>query len=115
MFDILLKVLPLIECLCIARGGGGYSLQWPIRGGYARKGDLFQASGILKGRDFTKSEIFLFFGHPTRTQTTVHLQLLNGMQRSKPGIFFLTLKTMFLQQINQCKGLNWVHERGIIL
>ena len=27
-------------------GGGGYSLQWPIRGGSARKGYLFQASGI---------------------------------------------------------------------
>ena len=26
--------------------GGGYSLQWPILGGSARKGCLFQASGI---------------------------------------------------------------------
>ena len=30
-------------------GGGGYSLRWPILGS-SRKGDLFQASGIQKGR-----------------------------------------------------------------
>jgi len=34
-------------------GSGGYSLQWPIRGGSAQKGYLFLASGIKKGRDFT--------------------------------------------------------------
>ena len=34
-------------------GGEGYSLQWPIWGGSARNGYLFQASGILKGMDFT--------------------------------------------------------------
>ena len=37
--------------------GGGYSLWWPIRGGSARKGYLFQASGIWKGRDFTSWSI----------------------------------------------------------
>ena len=31
-------------------GGGGNSLWWPIRGGSARKGYLFQVSGIWKGR-----------------------------------------------------------------
>ena len=46
-------------CVCFFKvfikipGGGGYSLQWPIRGGSARKGYLFQASGIKKGRNFT--------------------------------------------------------------
>ena len=30
---------------------GGYSLQWPIRVGSARKGYLFQASSIKKSRD----------------------------------------------------------------
>ena len=29
----------------------GYSLYWPIRGGSVRKGYLFQASGIRKGRE----------------------------------------------------------------
>ena len=33
-------------------GGGGYPLQGPKRGGSARMGYLFQASGIRKGRDF---------------------------------------------------------------
>ena len=32
-----------VEC---SRGGGRYSLYWPTRGGSARKGYLFQASGI---------------------------------------------------------------------
>ena len=31
-----------------AQGGGGYSLSWPIQGGSARKGYLFQASGIKR-------------------------------------------------------------------
>ena len=31
--------------------GEEYSLWWPIRGGSARKGYLFQASGIWKGRE----------------------------------------------------------------
>ena len=35
------------------RVGGGYPLQGPKRGGSARMGYLFQASGIRKGRDFT--------------------------------------------------------------
>ena len=30
---------------------GGYYLCWPVRGGSARKGYLFQASGIWKGRE----------------------------------------------------------------
>ena len=34
-------------------GGRGYSLWWPIRGGFARKRYLFQASDIWKRRDFT--------------------------------------------------------------
>jgi len=40
-------------------GGGGYCLWWPIRGGSARKGYLFQASGTCtwKGRDFTSWSI----------------------------------------------------------
>ena len=33
--------------------GGGVLPIMPIRGGSARKGYLFQASGIKKGRDFT--------------------------------------------------------------
>ena len=35
--------------------GGGGSLYdgWPIRGGSARKGYLFEALGIRKGRDYT--------------------------------------------------------------
>ena len=37
-----------------ALGGGGYSLSWPIWGGCAGKGYLFQASGMRKGRDFTR-------------------------------------------------------------
>ena len=37
----------------IPGGFGGYSLHWPIRGGSARKVYLFQASGLLKVRDFT--------------------------------------------------------------
>ena len=37
--------------------GGGYSLWWPVRGGSVRKGYLFQASGIWKGRDFTNWSI----------------------------------------------------------
>ena len=32
--------------LLLAEALGGYSLEWPIRGGSARKGYLFQASGI---------------------------------------------------------------------
>ena len=32
----------------------GYSLEWSIRGGSDRKGYLFQASGIQKGKDFTR-------------------------------------------------------------
>ena len=36
-----------------APGGGGYSLWWPIQRGSARKGYLFQASSVWKGRDFT--------------------------------------------------------------
>ena len=35
----------------------GYSLSWPIRGGPARNGYLFKASGIWKGKDFTLSSI----------------------------------------------------------
>ena len=38
-------------------GGGRYSLWWPMWGGSARKGYLFQASGIRKGRDFTSWSI----------------------------------------------------------
>ena len=35
------------------RGKGGcYSLKWPIRGGFARKGTLFQVSGMQNDRDF---------------------------------------------------------------
>ena len=35
-------------------GGGAYSLWWPIRWGFARKGYIFQALRIWKGRDFTR-------------------------------------------------------------
>ena len=39
----------------VALGGTPYDgLYDPIRGGSARKGYLFQASGIWKGRDFTR-------------------------------------------------------------
>ena len=41
------------SCPVCPGGGGGYSLQWPIRGVSTRKGYLFEASGIYKGRDFT--------------------------------------------------------------
>ena len=34
-------------------GREGYSIKWPIHRGSTQKGYLFQASGILKGRDFT--------------------------------------------------------------
>ena len=33
-------------------GGGVYSLEWPIRGGFAQKGTLFQVSGMQNDRDF---------------------------------------------------------------
>ena len=39
------------------RGGGGYSLSWPIRVVSAQKGCLFQAPGILEGKDFTEFEV----------------------------------------------------------
>ena len=32
--------------------GGVYSLEWPIRGGFAQKGTLFQVSGMQNDRDF---------------------------------------------------------------
>ena len=41
----------------LPRGGGGNSLWRPIGGGSARKGYLFQASGIWNGRDFTSWKI----------------------------------------------------------
>ena len=42
------------EALCLVlRPRGGYSQWWPIRGGSTRKGYLFQASAVQKGRDFT--------------------------------------------------------------
>ena len=31
--------------------GGVYSLEWPIRGGFAQKGTLFQVSGMQNDRD----------------------------------------------------------------
>ena len=40
-------------CLLIYSPGGKYSPWWPIREGPARKGYLFQALGIWRGRDFT--------------------------------------------------------------
>ena len=37
--------------------GGCYSLKWPIRGGFARKGTLFQVSGMQNDRDFMSFSI----------------------------------------------------------
>ena len=37
---------------------GGYFLWWPIGGGFALKGYLFQASGIRNGRDFSSWSIY---------------------------------------------------------
>ena len=34
------------QITCSNRGGGGYSLYWPIRGGSTRKEYLFHASGL---------------------------------------------------------------------
>ena len=44
-------------------GGGeeGYFLLWPIRGGSARKGYLFQPLGLWKGGDFTSWRICMRF------------------------------------------------------
>ena len=39
-------------------GREGYSVKWPVRGGSAWKGYLFQASGIWKGRDFTSWSVW---------------------------------------------------------
>ena len=36
----------------IPSGLGVYSLEWPIRGGFAQKGTLFQVSGMQNDRDF---------------------------------------------------------------
>ena len=55
----------------ISRGGGVYSLKRPIRGGSARKGYLFQASGIWKGRDFTRCSIW-------KSREICHLGLWKG-------------------------------------
>ena len=129
-------------CVLPGEGGGGvlpinglYGKATPERGTFFRP-QVYERVGILLYLKFSwgmaplqsvqrpkrayrsfygcekENVLVLRFIHNSKT---VHLQLLNGMQRSKLGIFFLTLKTVFLQQINQCKGLNWVHERGIIL
>ncbi len=52
-YETLLLVTLACSVCSVIWGPGGYSIYWPIRGGSPRKGYLFQASGISKGRDFT--------------------------------------------------------------
>ena len=67
----------LFRALIVSLGylWGGYSLKWPIRGSSARKGYLFQASGIWKGRDFTLWSIW-------KGRGICHLGLLKEKERN---------------------------------
>ena len=55
----------------VSGGGGEYSLWWPVRGGSARKGYLFQVSGIWKSAEFTTRSI-------SKDREICHLGLWQG-------------------------------------
>ena len=40
------------------KGAQGYSIEWPIRGGSARKGYLFKASGIIERVGVSLVEVY---------------------------------------------------------
>ena len=83
-----------VPCVCVViscNPRGGYSLWWPIRTGSARKGYLFQASGIRKDRGFTSWNI-------SKGRETCHLGLWNPKDPKS------------LQQLKGCKVLNKICE-----
>ena len=84
----------------------GYYLCWPVRGGSARKGYLFQASGLWKGRKirhlglwkYPKGLIDEFYGfiHSKKPsifvidsylKDSVFKPVIKGMQNSKQGMW----------------------------
>ena len=101
--------------------GGRYSPWWPIWEGSARKGYLFQASGIWKGRDFTRWSIQM-------GREICRLGLWKGPKHDYTWIlwhykvektfyfceWFLFNTQCIYSRYKGCKVLNKVYESGTI-